>query len=298
MYDNHYHNWYHVFDVMQTLFVLSRRTGVLARLSAWERFAHFRDTLLEKHHTLRAFEVMVSDATGLLEGISSAQYWEFRNVVSGCILATDFSRHGEYCTAAAQVAASGEPMPKQLEMELLIKAADISNVLKPFPIARLWALRITEEFFTQGDLEKQIHIDVTPMCDRTARSRVKLQCDFIDHSCLPFFTKLAAVYPALAHSVAQMLANRAQWERCSDSDLLGAAPHHIMATVPPSLEEDPEDWTRGCHPEVFGGGSTLDRPRSKIAAMILLPPGLAAPLQRASVQEMDGLRLDTMRLEG
>lgn len=37
MYGNHYHNWYHVFDVTRTLFVLSRRTGVLARLSAWER---------------------------------------------------------------------------------------------------------------------------------------------------------------------------------------------------------------------------------------------------------------------
>jgi len=39
MYDNAYHNFYHVFDVTQTVSVLSRRSGTLDRLNAWERFA-------------------------------------------------------------------------------------------------------------------------------------------------------------------------------------------------------------------------------------------------------------------
>ena len=39
MYDNAYHNFYHVFDVTQTVSVIARRTGTLDRLDAWERFA-------------------------------------------------------------------------------------------------------------------------------------------------------------------------------------------------------------------------------------------------------------------
>ena len=39
MYDNAYHNFYHVFDVTQTASVLARRTGTFDRLNAWGRFA-------------------------------------------------------------------------------------------------------------------------------------------------------------------------------------------------------------------------------------------------------------------
>ncbi|KAJ1470541.1 hypothetical protein T484DRAFT_1847504, partial [Baffinella frigidus] len=37
MYDNAYHNFYHVFDVTQTVSVMAGRTGTLDRLNAWER---------------------------------------------------------------------------------------------------------------------------------------------------------------------------------------------------------------------------------------------------------------------
>ena len=39
MLDNLYHNFYHVFDVMQTTNALATATGTMARLNAWERFA-------------------------------------------------------------------------------------------------------------------------------------------------------------------------------------------------------------------------------------------------------------------
>jgi hypothetical protein len=53
--------------------------------------------VLEKHHVLRAFEVMVGEDIGLLKGLSSESYWDFRNTVAGCILATDFAKHSSYC---------------------------------------------------------------------------------------------------------------------------------------------------------------------------------------------------------
>ncbi|KAJ1467432.1 hypothetical protein T484DRAFT_1645672 [Baffinella frigidus] len=181
MYDNAYHNFYHVFDVTQTVSVIARRTGTLDRLNAWERFAllaaalchdlehpgvssvfldraggsvagAFKDTVLEKHHVLRAFEVMVGQDIGLLKGLSSESYWDFRNAVAGCILATDIAKHSSYCAQLLQDGAA-RPVAIQLEMELLIKCADISNVLKPFHVARRWALRVTDEFFEQGDVE-------------------------------------------------------------------------------------------------------------------------------------------------
>ena len=37
--DNPYHNFYHVFDVMQTTNAFATSTGIMARLESWERFA-------------------------------------------------------------------------------------------------------------------------------------------------------------------------------------------------------------------------------------------------------------------
>ena len=53
--------------------------------------------VLEKHHVLRAFEVMVGEDIGLLKGLSAESYWDFRNNVASCILATDFAKHPAYC---------------------------------------------------------------------------------------------------------------------------------------------------------------------------------------------------------
>ena len=39
MLDNPYHNFYHVFDVMQTTNAFATSTGIMARLDSWERFA-------------------------------------------------------------------------------------------------------------------------------------------------------------------------------------------------------------------------------------------------------------------
>ena len=60
------------------------------------RAPHFPQ-VLEKHHVLRAFEVMVGEDIGLLQGLSAESYWDFRNNVASCILATDFTKHTAYC---------------------------------------------------------------------------------------------------------------------------------------------------------------------------------------------------------
>jgi len=207
MYDNPYHNWAHVFDVTQTLYVLATMTGTFERLDAWERFAllaaalchdlehpgvdkgfvasaalgdAFRDKVLEKHHALRAFEIMADSEIGVLRGISAARYYAFRRAVSGCILATCFADHSDFVAKMGALTEEGGVASKQFEMELLVKAADISNVIKPFPVAARWALRVTDEFFLQGDVERQHGMVVTPLCDRAQQSRVAIQKGFID----------------------------------------------------------------------------------------------------------------------
>ena len=53
----------------------------------------------------------------------------------------------------------------------------VCAVLKPFPIAKKWAMRVTDEFFLQGDKERAQKMPTTPMCDRNyLRVRVPACC--------------------------------------------------------------------------------------------------------------------------
>ena len=48
----------------------------------------------------------------------------------------------------------------------MVHCADLSNPTKPLEIYRRWVAVILEEFFQQGDREREQGIDVSPMCDR------------------------------------------------------------------------------------------------------------------------------------
>ena len=48
----------------------------------------------------------------------------------------------------------------------MVHCADLSNPTKPLELYRQWCDRIMEEFFQQGDKERETGLDISPMCDR------------------------------------------------------------------------------------------------------------------------------------
>jgi hypothetical protein len=269
MFDHPYHNFHHVFDVLQTTFVLGLRSGIIPTLSTMERFALAVAALchdlehpgisnlellqsrrqyysmyssssnldggtsggsggsvhLEKHHTRVAFQLMVVDEVDLLRGFSTSRYYAFRDCVFKLILATDMSRHGEYLERMQKFAdtdpgGNSISCDKQLAMELLVKSADISNVIKPFDAAKKWAVRIADEFFAQGDMEREHGLKVTPICNRVKQTRVGLQKGFYDHVAVRFYGLIESVFPRLRGSFEYLYENRKEWDMYTDEMLL------------------------------------------------------------------------------
>jgi len=60
-------------------------------------------------------------------------------------------------------------------LQNLVHCADLSNPTKPLDIYRQWTDRIMQEFFRQGDLERDQGMDISPMCDRHTASIEKSQ---------------------------------------------------------------------------------------------------------------------------
>jgi len=251
MFDNPYHNWFHAFDVTQTTYILALRSGITKDLSDVELFALIVSALchdlehpgvnnpflvasrsdlatlyndrsvLENHHCCRAFQLMLHSEIQLLSDFTTSDYVAFRAVVLNNILATDMARHGEYTTKLKRLAEPSTPMEervldKQFGMEVLIKCADTSNVLKPFVIAKKWAMRVTDEFFLQGDKEKANGMPLTPMCDRNSQGRVALQKGFVDFVIGPFYKLVVVSFPSLEETFKLMWENRQSWNSYDD----------------------------------------------------------------------------------
>jgi hypothetical protein len=83
------------------------------------------------------------------------------------------------------------PEVRHFVLQIALKCADICNPCRPWDISRKWSLKVCEEFFRQGDYERQLSLPVTPLCDRYSSSVPKIQTgtgqdiqDIVHLSCL------------------------------------------------------------------------------------------------------------------
>ena len=60
-------------------------------------------------------------------------------------------------------------------LQNMVHCADLSNPTKPREVYVKWVGRIMEEFFQQGDKERALGLDMSPMCDRENATIAKSQ---------------------------------------------------------------------------------------------------------------------------
>jgi hypothetical protein len=93
-------------------------------------------------------------------------------LVTEIILGTDMAVHSKILAQARVELASGDfwqgpdAEGRLLAMKVLMHTADISNACRPAAKAGMWTQAVYDEFFKQGDAEKEMQFDVSPLCDR------------------------------------------------------------------------------------------------------------------------------------
>lgn len=60
-------------------------------------------------------------------------------------------------------------------LQNLVHCADLSNPTKPLELYKRWVDLLMEEFFQQGDKEREQNLDISPMCDRHSATIEKSQ---------------------------------------------------------------------------------------------------------------------------
>ncbi|XP_045304601.1 high affinity cAMP-specific and IBMX-insensitive 3',5'-cyclic phosphodiesterase 8A isoform X2 [Leopardus geoffroyi] len=166
----------------------------------------YNDTaVLESHHAALAFQLTTrDDKCNIFKNMERNDYRTLRQGIIDMVLATEMTKHFEHVNKFVNsinkpLAALEEneetnkdeeaintmlrtPENRTLIRRMLIKCADVSNPCRPLAQCIEWAARISEEYFSQTDEEKQQDLPVVmPVFDRNTCSIPKSQISFIDY---------------------------------------------------------------------------------------------------------------------
>jgi 3',5'-cyclic-nucleotide phosphodiesterase len=243
-----YHNWTHACDVTQCIVFMLHTGRVGDKYEAWELFVlmvaaichdtnHqgfnnvynvkaetplgilFKDqSVMEMHHITQSIPVSDHRDIELFRCFDQVQIKKVWYLFIKIILSSDMARHFEP-VKKAQAAADAQDFDmtndkfRLLGLQLLIKVADISNVSRPFELADRWCDILNEEFFHQGDLEKESGIGLTsPLNDRKTSNKPKSQIGFYNFICLPLYTVVAKLFQPLQVNVNNVRSNLDKWK--------------------------------------------------------------------------------------
>jgi len=252
-----YHNWFHAADVVQTMFLFLRALEPANVFTTLDKYVlllsgalHDVDhmglnnsfylktetpmgilvnctgsmSVLEVHHCNLSIEVLSDPETNVFHSLSPDQRTYAFKMLVNIILATDMAKHGEISKSFKELPKLMEDPDREREvhkvqfMKILIKACDVSNVIKPFDVARVWATAVTEEFYTQGDMEKERGFDIAPMFDRQRADLARGQIGFIDFLAALQFGAMRDWFPGFDWACEGLQRTRAVWQGIIDSE--------------------------------------------------------------------------------
>jgi hypothetical protein len=180
------------------------------------------ESVLENHHLAVAFKLLQADERNIFAHLSGKQTKTLRKMVIDMVLATDMSKHMQLLADLKTMVESKKVTGNNIIMlesyddriqvlQNMIHCADLSNPTKPLEIYIKWTDRIMEEFWRQGDKERDLRLEISPMCDRRVASVEKHQVGFIEFIVHPLWETWAdLVYPD-ASAILETLEQNRDW---------------------------------------------------------------------------------------
>ena len=148
-------------------------------------------SVLESHHIASASALMKLEKYNIFSKLAPDDAAGIRQRMVHMVLSTDMSKHFSDLGNLKQRLASETFEPEDKDKLLLmgegIHLADISNPTKPWHLTLKWTELLFEEFFIQGDKERDKGLKITDLMDRTTVNIARAQLGFIDVVVLPAY---------------------------------------------------------------------------------------------------------------
>ncbi|KAJ5964095.1 uncharacterized protein N7479_003971 [Penicillium vulpinum] len=160
-------------------------------------------------------------------------------------------------------------MYKTLICGLLIKCADISNVARPWSVAKKWTQILQEEFANQGEMEREVGMETAlfggpPELGNTYKLATS-QIGFMSILALPLFEGISDLLPQLQFTTDHILRNQAHWQELSNEELKKQG---LQVEKQPEITISPRSHSPATSEKLpfASGDGTVDRVKSPMSS--------------------------------
>ncbi|CAE8639012.1 unnamed protein product [Polarella glacialis] len=179
---------------------------------------------MENMHASVLFETLTKPGLNVLSGLSTDAYTKIRAKMIEAILATDMAHHFEFVDQLTARTSHTSTKPfllnvkfggeerenasradRRMLLTAFLHTADLGHTLRPWDVHKNLVVLLEEEFFLQGDRQRDLEMNIMPMMDRTKDSVASSQAFFLEKLVRPLvepFTLFLSVDAGI-----QMLAN-------------------------------------------------------------------------------------------
>lgn len=182
------------------------------------------ESVLESHHLAVAFKLLQEDGLDVFHNLTAKSRQTLRHIVIEIVLATDMNKHMDHIAnlktmvETHKLSGSGvlslDSYSERVQvLKSLVHCSDLSNPTKPLDLYRRWTDCIMQEFFRQGDLERDQGLDISPMCDRHTATVEKSQVGFIDYIVHPLWETWADLVQPDCQEILDVLEDNREWYR-------------------------------------------------------------------------------------
>eukprot|EP00516_Mucochytrium_quahogii_P005006 CAMPEP_0203755426 /NCGR_PEP_ID=MMETSP0098-20131031/8880_1 /ASSEMBLY_ACC=CAM_ASM_000208 /TAXON_ID=96639 /ORGANISM=" , Strain NY0313808BC1" /LENGTH=445 /DNA_ID=CAMNT_0050646879 /DNA_START=86 /DNA_END=1421 /DNA_ORIENTATION=- len=192
-------------------------------------------SVLESHHCACTFSLFRDAESNIICNLDEREYEKMRQVVIETILATDMTCHfgltgelrncivrnfdDESITEIENLDVKMNSQDRLVVAKTFLHCADISNPSRSWEVTKAWQKLVMEEFFNQGDLEKENGWKVSPNMDRETTRIEELSLNFIDFIVAPLLFALYNLLPGVKEPCLLLAFNRKKWMQLLEQDI-------------------------------------------------------------------------------
>jgi hypothetical protein len=237
-----YHNWFHAVDAADFVYTLYRIAHIERYLTdaevfalllaaichdtdhngltnnfhknAQTPFAHLAPNLppLEHHHSCISCDLL----RPLLAELPAGEQAHVTSFFIDIIMSTDMAQHKKFLDLWTDVSTrfdQGDSSHRLLLAQMIMKAADLSNVLREFSVSEQLSLALTRECRRQGEIEIAHGLPISPMCDPNDTTPLCVgQVGFYSFVAGPLMRRLGEFFPEMDGLVARFEQNLERWK--------------------------------------------------------------------------------------
>jgi len=174
----------------------------------------------EQHHLVCGLAVLNTPRCNFLEHFCHSDRSQFEDLVSALVLGTDAADDRHWREQFQQVlndspSSSFEASSYEqavLGLRIMLKCADLGHLATPWTEHCKWVDRLEQEFFEQGDQEKDLGFEeISFLMDREVSGVSQNQSGFFDFVASPLFHTLVKAFPNAQPMLCAVEANSDRW---------------------------------------------------------------------------------------